>query len=245
MRRPYAAAWLSRLERARRPALAALWTVGLTAGLAAMAPGRLTAARPYRPRRSCLVCNLQPPLPPIYVPAIFLYPPVRERVRVRVDATVTRSRPAYGHGWTVTAWPGGRLSTGGDQLDYDALTPPIWQTAAAWVVPAVAWPRWIRTELPRLGLNAQEVAAFYADWARSLPRARYYLVAPQPQGVVDRAVPLVIRPRPQTLYRLWLDIVPLSRPAPVRPPQVPVLVRRGFTVVEWGVVLPPAAAPAG
>lgn len=194
----------------------------------------------------CLGCNLQPPRPPIYAPDLYLYPLRPTRVHVALRGTLTASRPAYGNGWTVQAAPRGTLLAGGARyghLFYEAAAAEPWQTARGWVVPAAGWDAWMAAELPRLGLNTREAADFARDWSADLPPARAYLIAPQPQALIAQAVGLRITPAPQTLYRLWLYIVPLPAPVAVAPPQVSPPVRRGFTAVEWGVLFPPGVTP--
>ncbi len=237
------AAWLLPLAGAVGGALIGAALLGLLAYLLA----QLFVPPPAQACQPCISCNLQAPpdrRPPIYAPDLYLYPVRAETVHVDLQGTVTASRPLYGPGgWTVEASPDGGLGAAGGHLFYDAAASERWQTAQGWVVPEAAWPAWIRTELPALGLNATETGDFLRDWAGDLPPAPDYLIAPQPRSLVDAAVGLRITPRPDTLYRLWLYIVPLRAPVAAAPPQVAPLVRRGFTAVEWGVVFPPGVTP--
>lgn len=175
----------------------------------------------------------------VYAPDIYLYPTRTEHVDVVLGGhrVITSSRPAYRGGWDVTASPDGALSTGGHFLYYEAQVTAPWQTNRGWVIPAAAWPRWIRAELPHLGLNTTEMNDFAIYWDGRLPRSAYYLIAPQPQNLVDAAVPLEVTPTPDSELRLWLYVEPLARVETVKPPAPMSWSHRGFSVVEWGVLL--------
>jgi hypothetical protein len=63
-----------------------------------------------------------------------------------------------------------------------------------------------------------------------------FVFYPQETGAVDRVMPLYISPEPDHVMRIWFYAEPLvSAPEPVKSPEK--IIREGFYVVEWGVMI--------
>jgi hypothetical protein len=177
-------------------------------------------------------------------PYIYLYPPRSERVRVKLDfapgARLVASDPPYGQGWTVRADPSGRLDGRRDFLFYESTVGEApFQERAGWAVPSADIFGWLEDTLPHLGLNRAETQDFLDYWRDELPWAPCYEIYPQWNQDLDEHVALDVMPRPRSALRLWLLIDGNPLCAPLPEPRVPVFVREGFTLVEWGVVLEP------
>jgi hypothetical protein len=174
-------------------------------------------------------------------PNIYLYPEKTADVRVTLEPAdgtwITTSEPAYGDGWDVTAEPSGLLDGAYDFLFYEATVNRVFQEEKGYAVPGPDVFAWFEANLPRLGLSADETQDFLDYWTAHLPPAACYLVYPQLADRVDLTMGLSIEPAPDSLLRLWLIIRGAAACRPPAPWTASPFDRKGFTVVEWGVVL--------
>lgn len=181
-------------------------------------------------------------------PVIYLYPqePTDVRVQVRPDGGFTVTDPVYPNGgWRVHAQPSGQLTDLRDGATYPYLfwegnsSVPYVRPRRGWIVARDELDAFFERTLAAQGLNARERADFRDFWVTRMQRnpSPYFFVTYAPRTFIDRAAPLAITPRPDTVIRVLMDYVPLpSRdvmgdvaPLPLTAPQ-----RTGFTVVEWG-----------
>ena len=92
--------------------------------------------------------------------------------------------------------------------------------------------------LDAYGLTRAERDDFVDYWSEHLVPAPYYSVYPLvDDAVLDPMVALYIDPMPDTVFRLWFVIAPDEGPLSLPEPDITPIVREGFTVMEWGVIL--------
>lgn len=176
-------------------------------------------------------------------PVIYLYPTKTTTVHVSVAADVTTSDPAYNGGWTVTASPWGKLTDNGST--YSSLYwegygvngfPPITEGT---VVSRAQVQQLLSSQAHALGLNATEDSAFVAFWSAKIPATPYVEVSWLTTAPLSRVLPLTVTPAPTTVIRVFVvmhgETTDVAVPPEIlpAPPQ-----RRGFTLVEWGGLLP-------
>jgi hypothetical protein len=90
--------------------------------------------------------------------------------------------------------------------------------------------------LGQYGFNDKETSEFIEYWAGHLAYDVDYIFYPQETKAVDRVMPLSITPQPDHVSRIWFYAEPLiSAPEQVISPEK--IVRDGFYVVEWGVMI--------
>lgn len=159
-------------------------------------------------------------------PAIYLYPPQKQLVNVKVfpQGYLTYVDPPYDmeNGWTFWANPNGQLQTSNEQrvTNYDYLyyeskirDDAIRKPEKGWVVKSElgsmnqeAWFRPLKIHfeeiLPKLGLNEKETQDFVEYWQKSLPQAPYYFVGIVDPGNIDEIERLEITPRPDSINRV-------------------------------------------
>ena len=82
---------------------------------------------------------------------------------------------------------------------------------------------------------------FLDAWAEQLEREYPLAFRLIPREWVDSRIALSITPRPDSLVRQWFHITRTTLQADLEPPVVSPLVRRGFFVLEWGVIRGPGA----
>jgi hypothetical protein len=57
---------------------------------------------------------------------------------------------------------------------------------------------------------------------------------------MNRFIPMTVTPRPDSVYRLFMDWEPISQNPSKQPEEqiLPVVKRDGFTLIEWGGIHP-------
>jgi hypothetical protein len=69
--------------------------------------------------------------------------------------------------------------------------------------------------------------------------APYYRISFLTTSQMNELAPMNITPKPDKLYRLFLDYLPLLEKPKIKidAPTIPKIIREGFTVIEWGGLL--------
>ena len=177
-------------------------------------------------------------------PAIYLYPEKSMPVQVNVEIqngyfTKTDPQIDTGNGWDVIANPNGEITQNGRQyhyLFYEAVTAHI-NGNEGWVVKADKISSWFDEMLPKMGLNEKEKKDFTDYWNQNLPKANYYRIRLLTPTELDNIVKLNIQPKPDTVIRVILVIEKLDEPVGIAEQKIITPERKGFTAVEWGVIL--------
>jgi hypothetical protein len=177
---------------------------------------------------------------PVAKPNIYLYSDrdLTAQVRLAPEEDITVSEPAYqpGKGWLAEI-RNGSLNGDGDFLFYEGLVPDAgWQKQEGYVIRAAYREQDLAEMLQQYGFNEKETAEFVDYWTQHLTDDVDYVFSPQETETVDRVMPLSINPEPDHVMRIWFYAKPLaSIPKPVTSPEK--IVREGFYVVEWGVMI--------
>ena len=175
-------------------------------------------------------------------PVIYLYPEKTTKISVALPSfvNVTKSEPAYpAKGWNVIAQPNGTLTYNGSK--YDSL---FWEgTGVGYETPKQGFivkdgdvAGFLKTTLPKYGLNQKEIADFMEFWVPKFAGAPYYRISFLTTDW-NKAAPLHVSPAPRTSIRLFMDWSKLSGPATIAAPQIVTPSRDGYTLVEWGGLL--------
>lgn len=178
-------------------------------------------------------------------PVIYLYPPkeMDARVVVGLKGPMTKSEPAHGStGWSVVARPDGFVVNKSDGKTYPNL---YWEgfgvnyqtPKQGFVVEAARVDEWLTATLRQIGFTDRENREFREFWVPRLPSSGWIFITFVSQSDFDRDAPLRITPKPDAVYRIFMEWKPLAAPTAVEPLTLPKIIRRGFTVVEWGGAL--------
>lgn len=178
-------------------------------------------------------------------PVIYLYPEKQMSVAVRVGlkGEMTVSEPPHGtRGWKVTARPDGYVVNAADGKTYPNL---FWEGTGVnyrtpqegFVIKTAEADAWLTKTLGAIGFTERESAEFREFWVPRLPTTPHTFITFVPQGDFDRDAPLFISPRPDRVYRVFMETRGLQAPISVTPLTLPKIERKGFTVVEWGGAL--------
>ena len=106
-------------------------------------------------------------------------------------------------------------------------------TEEGFVIPANKRAVAFREILTSYGFNEQETADFIEYWADYLKDGTDYVMYPMLTEGVDNAMPLTFSVKPDSIYRIWFGFAEYSGDEIV-PPEITPIIRKGFTVVEWG-----------
>lgn len=178
-------------------------------------------------------------------PVIYLYPEKETEARVFVGlrGRMTVSEPEHGkRGWDVMARPDGYVVNRADGKLYPNL---YWEgygvnyktPSQGFVIRSADGDSWLRKTLSEIGFTTRESAEFREFWVPRLPKTPYLFITFVPQFYFDRDAPLRITPKPDAVYRIFMEYRGLEEPVLVKPLQLPHIVRKKFTVVEWGGAL--------
>jgi hypothetical protein len=176
----------------------------------------------------------------IYKPNIYLYcnRDLTARVRLAPEEDITVSEPMYrpGIGWWAQI-RNGSLNGNGDFLFYEALVPVAgWQKQEGYIIHAAYREQDMASMLGHFGFNEKETGEFIDYWSQHLVEGVDFVFYPQGTQAVDHIMPLSVIPEPDHVSRIWFYAEPLvSVPEPVTSPEM--IVREGFYVVEWGVMI--------
>ena len=173
-------------------------------------------------------------------PNIYLYSDrdLTAQVLLTPEKAITVSEPVYqpGMGWQAEIW-NGSLNGAGDFLFYEAIVPDAgWQKEEGYVIRAAYREKDMSSMLGPYGFNEKETAEFIEYWASHLVGDVDYVFYPQETDAVEQVMPLSVSPKPDHVMRIWFYAEPLiTAPEPVTHPEK--IVREGFYVVEWGVMI--------
>jgi hypothetical protein len=173
-------------------------------------------------------------------PNIYLYSDrdLTAWVRLFPEEAITVSDPPYkpGIGWKAEI-RNGSLNGAGDFLFYEGNGHVSgWQKEEGYVIRGAYREQDMASMLGEYGFNEKETDEFIEYWACHLAGDRDYVLYPQETDAVNRAMPLSVIPEPDAVNRIWFYAAPfVSAPNPVTNPEK--IVREGFYVVEWGVII--------
>lgn len=182
-------------------------------------------------------------------PAVYLYPPQKELVNVKVypSGFLTYTDPPYDQnkGWTVLADPLGNLSTTSNlspatypylYFESKIRDEVIQKPTKGWVVKYEALDQLYQDILPKLGLNTKQTRDFQDYWNKTLPASPYYFVGIINQDNVNQIEKLEITPKPDYVNRVRVYFERLDSPKTIEAPSLeskPMNASK-FNVVEWG-----------
>jgi hypothetical protein len=125
--------------------------------------------------------------------------------------------------------------SGNVQADY----PPV---QGGWIVSRDHVKSFLEEKLTSIGFNKKEKNDFLEYWVPEMLQKNFnvFRISFIATEQMNSFIPMTITPKPDSVYRLFMDWEPLSNfPSIIPKAQVlPSIQRDGFTVVEWGGVHP-------
>lgn len=177
-------------------------------------------------------------------PNIYLYPEKTLTVAVGIGfpsgGEVTESIPEYGKGWAVTVETDGTVDGKYGFLFYEASTPNRYQMRRGWIVAKKDLHYFFSTNLSDYGFRGREIEDFTEYWIPRLTDFPYYVLYPQLEDEIEKTITLTVAPKPDSIRRLfYLAKGVESSDVNLEQPVVRSFSRKGFSILEWGVVFIP------
>ncbi len=178
-----------------------------------------------------------------YKPVIYLYPEEKTEMSVKLGypKNLTAVYPDYNFGWLVTAYPDGTLKDEQTGREYYSLYYECYNTkkyekklSDGFVVEKENITKFLEQKLAILGLNDRESEEFIIYWLPKLQQNNYVYIRFQTIEEIEKNMPLLISQKPDTLIRIMMEWKGLDKSIDIKPQQLDEVVRKGFTVVEWG-----------
>ena len=174
-------------------------------------------------------------------PVIYLYPnkPMDISVQLKLKNSVfTTVYPKFTNKdtWNVHAEPDGTISIKDRKYPYlfwEALSYETIDLNEGFVVTDKEAEAFLEEKLDILGLNNKEKTDFITYWLPVLIKNKLSLCSFQKQKFFD-TMELNVTPKPDSMIRIFLNILKLDKPINVKEQKLESVERKGFTVVEWG-----------
>jgi hypothetical protein len=177
-------------------------------------------------------------------PVLYLYPEYESdiTVKLRFDGNLSVTYPAYENGWSVRAYPDGRLFNYSDSQEYSYLfwegfpRNAVWDLSEGYCIAGADTVSFLQQKLSEFGLLPKEYNELIVYWLPQMQSNPYYLITFQWEEYERVAQPEII-PEPDSILRVFMVFMPLQEPVEIsHPPQRQMFIRQGFTVVEWGAL---------
>lgn len=173
-------------------------------------------------------------------PNIYLYPESTTNVRIELGfpfgGQIVESKPYYDNGWDINVTPDGMINEQYEYLFYEVLMSTPLNHRAGWLLDGSSFEGELRGLLSSRGFVGREIDDFVEYWVPRLEGSPWYAVYPQD---AESMITLDISPRPDNILRALFLIRPLAYQVSIpAPPDQGTFVRKGFTVIEWGVIGP-------
>lgn len=174
-------------------------------------------------------------------PIIYLYPEEETNVLVKLgnDNFLTTTYPKYNNGWSVYAYPNGKLidnKTGRELygLYWEGNNHNTKVKDEGFIVEGKDSIDFLEEKLSILGLTEREANEFIIYWLPELEKNKYNYIRFETEEEINNYMPLDITPTPDTTIRVIMDYKPLNKEIKVKEQTLATKERKGFTVVEWG-----------
>lgn len=176
-----------------------------------------------------------------FKPVIYLYPEDEEEVTVKLGKKekLTCSYPKYNDGWKVLAKPTGdliELETGKElySLYWEGKNNVKHDLTEGFIVKGENAASFLEEKLEILGLNPREKQEFIIYWLPELESNKLNYIRFESKEQINEDMPLEIIPKPDTIIRIMMVVKKINKPLDIKEQALTPVVRKGFTVVEWG-----------
>ncbi len=186
-------------------------------------------------------CNEDTSQAVVKKPNIYLYPETLRTIDIKLNfprgGRIIESIPTYNRGWHVSVDLDGKIDDLYRFLYYESQIPNLFQYKKGWIINQENLLTFFQQNMKACGFITTEITDFTEYWLPLLD-ADEYLIFPQYNKEINQLIELHILPPPESLLRVFYVIKENSSAIRhLEQPEIPHFKRRGFTVVEWGVIL--------
>ena len=180
-----------------------------------------------------------------YKPIIYIYPEEEMNVNVKLnfEDRLLVSYPEYRNNWSVFAKEDGMLidnKTGRElySLYYEASNKLDFKVEEdGFIVGKDEIIPFLESKLEILGLNYKESEEFIIYWLPILMKNNYNYIRFASMDEINENLSLDVDPKPESLIRVLMTFKGLDEKIEVREQKLDKVVRRGYSVVEWGATI--------
>ena len=176
-----------------------------------------------------------------FKPIIYIYPEKENNVNVKLGnkEKLTCTYPKYENEWNVHAKPNGDLIDLKSNrklyaLYWEGLNTNKQNFKEGFIVGGEKTIEFLEEKLEFLGLNEREAEEFIVYWLPQMEHNKYNYVRFETIDEINENMPLEIEPKPETLIRVNMVFKPLRKPIEIKEQVLSRVIRKGYTVVEWG-----------
>lgn len=178
---------------------------------------------------------------PLAKPVIYIYPKEETQVTVSLSNpdVLTHTYPKYIDGWKVLAKPNGDLvdiTTGRNLycLYWESMDNTKINMSEGFIVKGEDITAFLEEKLRVLGLSDKEANEFIIYWLPKLESNIYNYIRFRTKDEINGYMKLNINPTPDTVIRVIMDFKALDKPINIKQQELQSVIRKGYTVVEWG-----------
>lgn len=173
-------------------------------------------------------------------PNIYIYPSDKIYLTITLNfpkgGKVLESIPHYHNGWEITVDSSGKINNQYEFLFYEARIPNLLQKEYGWIIPGTDLEQFFTQNLSSLLFSEKEISDFIEYWIPLLDCDRSYVIYPHFHQELSDILELKLSINPDNLIRVIYSIEKYQGNENIKTPEIPAYRRKGFTVLEWGVI---------
>ena len=174
-------------------------------------------------------------------PNIYLYPNKETELDVKIifptGGEIVESIPKYEFGWHFNVEKSGLIDRKYRFLYYESKTLDLYQYESGWVVSQNNLEKFFKKKMKQYGFIEPEIYDFIEYWIPILTTNKFYAIFPQEEDIISKMIKLKFSKNPDSLLRLFFGIKGLENSTlELTEPKIEKFERKGFSVVEWGVI---------
>ncbi|MFT5859980.1 MAG: hypothetical protein ACI865_002088 [Flavobacteriaceae bacterium] len=178
-------------------------------------------------------------------PVIYLYPEEKTEVTVKVapKGEMTFTYPTYTDGWKCIAEPNGDITLDGKKYNYlfweseQNFGETLVDASSGFIVSGANITEFLDSKLSSIGFTGEERADFVTFWAPLMVHHDELFIHFMVNDQCNAFAELEIEPVPHHIARLYILWSPLPNDfnrTSLKEQKLPLVIRKGFTVLEWG-----------
>ena len=176
-------------------------------------------------------------------PNIYIYPIQTLNLTIKLvfpqGGSILESIPFYNGIWNIEVDPSGLIDNQYTYLYYECKIADRFNYESGWVVDGNQLEDFFKSNLSKTGFIETEIQDFIDYWIPKLESTNNYLIYPQYNDDIDPLIDVQCSKEPDCVLRLFY-VIETKNPgheAILSEPIIPEFKRKGFTIVEWGVIL--------
>jgi len=177
----------------------------------------------------------------VYKPNIYIYPKNEINLCLEIEfplgGKVVTSIPEHKDEWCVNVQPDGLIDNQYSYLFYESSQPDIFHYEKGWCIAKENLLSFFESNMQQYKFSQQEIIDFTEYWIPRLTESNYYLVYPQTNEIIDKAIRFNFSVQPDNVGRLFYAIRGTNAPETLPEPEITPFKRTNYFVMEWGVIL--------